>query len=71
VGTFHLHVFHRNLKEIGLRQLGGTGVLQGVLFGGAFCFSSFFIPKFVNKLQKKESGPVLLMISAAPARNDE
>jgi uncharacterized membrane protein YdjX (TVP38/TMEM64 family) len=57
VGTFIFTFFIGSLKEIwasgNWAELASFKVLFSV---GLFVFS-FFIPKFVNKLQKKEAGP--------------
>jgi uncharacterized membrane protein YdjX (TVP38/TMEM64 family) len=57
VGTFIFTFFIGNLKEIWASGNWAELVSFKVFFSvGLFVFS-FFIPKFVNKLQKKESGP--------------
>jgi uncharacterized membrane protein YdjX (TVP38/TMEM64 family) len=57
VGTFIFTFFIGSLKEIWTSGNWGELASFKVVFSvGLFVFS-FFIPKFVNKLQKKEAGP--------------
>jgi uncharacterized membrane protein YdjX (TVP38/TMEM64 family) len=57
VGTFIFTFFIGSLKEIWASGNWGELASFKVVFSvGLFVFS-FFIPKFVNKLQKKEAGP--------------
>jgi uncharacterized membrane protein YdjX (TVP38/TMEM64 family) len=57
VGTFIFTFFIGNLREIWASGNWGQLVSFKVFFSVGLFVASFFIPKFINRLQKKEAGP--------------